>query len=100
MKEFNIISAAELMKEYVPLPCPTDSPPLTLQQIIRIEPRIAEMLNALKPSRKHFRKRLEQYYEVKRKLSKPVGWQAEQFALRTSQAYDVILDTVIEKLKM
>lgn len=99
MKELNTISAAELMKDYVPLPCPKDSPPLTLLQIISIEPRIAEILIALKPSR-DYRKRYAQYYEVKGKLSNLVGWQAEQFDLRTCQAYDVILDIVMEKLSL
>lgn len=99
MKEFNIISAAELMKDYVPLPRPIDSQPLTLSQIISIEPRIAGILNTLKPSRGH-RKRYEQYSETKRKLSNLVGWGAEQFDLRTSQAYDVIMEIVIGKLNV
>lgn len=88
------------MKDYVPLPRPKNSPPLTLHQIISIEPRIAEILITLKPSRKHWQKRLAQYSEVKGKLSKLVGWEAEQYDLRTCQAYDVIMDIVIEKLNV
>ena len=99
MKEFAIISAAELMKDYVPLPCPENSPPLTLLQIISIEPRIGEILITLKPSRS-YSKRLNQYSETKRKLGDLVGWGAELFELRTCQAYDVVLDIVIEKLNV
>lgn len=99
MKELKIISVAELTKDYIPLPRPENPSPLTLLQIISVEPRIAEILIALKPNRGYW-KRLGQYSETKKALGNLVGWGAEQYILRTCQAYDVILDIVIEKLSL
>jgi len=97
MNTLKTVSAAELMKDYVPLPHPENVPSLTLVQIISMEPSIAGILATLKPSRRN-RKWFSQYIEAKSALSELVGWQAEQYALRACQAYDVVMDTVMGML--
>ena len=85
------------MKGYNPLPQPENASPLNLPQIIGMEPRIAGILDALKPSRRNH-KWFSQYSDAKSELSKLVGWDAEQIGLRTRYAYDIVMDTVIENL--
>jgi len=73
--------------------------PLTIDEIIRIDPRIGKILNGIKVNRRS-PKRYRLYGTIKMQLSEFVGWSAENPELRTSQAYDVAMDVVIDKLNL
>jgi len=96
MSDLNIISAADLMIERPPLPRPENPATLTLAEIIEIEPRITEALNAIKPFRGDWHK----YFTAKKTISKLVGWSAETFELRTSQAFDVVMKEATKRLRI
>jgi len=72
---------------------------LTIDEIIRIDPRIGTILDGIKVNRRS-PKRRSLYSPVKMQLSELVGYSAEHPGLRNAQAYDIVMDIVIEKLNL
>ena len=92
------ITGSELMK-LESLPRPENQPPLSLDEIIRTDPRIGELLHNFKPNRRSPKRHMV-YLDMKSKMSKLVVWSAETYELRTSQAYDAVMDVVIDRLNL
>ena len=100
VEPLELISYYELMnRQYEPTPEPGEVPHYSLNEIIDLEPRIGEILHKMKPAKRGLG-RCRRYISLKKELSTLVGWSAEKYLLRTSQAYDVVLDYVIEKLNL
>ena len=76
-----------------------NKPHLTIDEIIRIDPRIGTILDGIKVNRRS-PKRYKLYGTLKIQLSKLVGWSAEKQELRNTQAYDIVMDVVIDKLNL
>ena len=72
---------------------------LTLEDIIRIEPRIDVILQNINVNPRS-PKRYKEYTNVKQQLSNLVGWSAENQQLCSSQAYDVVIDDVLVRLNL
>jgi len=73
--------------------------PLTLDDIIRIEPRIGEVLHGIQDPL-HSLKRFVAYSNAKLQLSLLVGWCAENHRLCSSWAYDVVMDAALLRLNL
>ena len=73
--------------------------PLTLDDIIRIEPRIGEILRSINVNPRS-PKRYAEYGNVKRQLMNLVGWSAKNQQLCSSHAYDVVIDDVLKRLNL
>jgi len=77
----------------------TRANPLTIDDIISIEPRIGGVLENIDTNAQCL-KRYVEYSNAKRQLMKLVGWGAENICLCSSQAYDVVIDAVLVKLNL
>jgi len=77
----------------------TEAKQLTLDDIIRIEPRIGVILRNINVNPRS-PKRYAEYTNVKRQLMSLVGWSAENQKLCSSQAYDVVIDDVLVRLNL
>lgn len=82
-----------------PSPKSGEVPPYTLEEIIKIEPRVGKILYSMKPVTRG-PNRHRKYIDAKRQLVNLVGWSANVYELRTSHAYDVVMDYVINKLNL
>jgi len=77
----------------------TETKQLTLDDIIRIEPRIGEILQNINVNPRS-PKRYAEYTNIKRQLMDLVGWSAKNQQLCSSHAYDVVIDDVLVRLNL
>jgi len=73
--------------------------PITISEVIRIDPRIGEILDGIKVNSRSPKRRV-MYGTIKKQLSELVGWSAEKPELRNSLAYDIVMNVVIGKLNL
>ncbi|MDM4015269.1 hypothetical protein [Roseiconus lacunae] len=78
-------------------PPPTPKVPATLPAIIAAEPIVGAILKSYgpKPFRRH---RWLAYESGKRELSRLVGWEAKNPALRTSAHWDIVISALAKRL--
>ncbi|NLB35890.1 MAG: hypothetical protein GX824_01055 [Clostridiales bacterium] len=72
--------------------------PLTMTEIIRLEPRIKAILEAAKHDTR--KNRALAYSVYKHQLQGLVGWGAEQKGLRTNEAYEATVTMLCDALKI
>ncbi|WP_436716405.1 hypothetical protein U8335_02335 [Roseiconus lacunae] len=77
-------------------PPPTPKVPATLEAIIAAEPLIDVALNSYGRCRR--RQRWFAYESGKRELSRLVGWEAKNPALRTSAHWDIVVSALAKRL--
>jgi hypothetical protein len=76
-----------------------NSTPLTFNEIIHHEPRIALIISGIKPSCT-MKERWKQYESAKNTLARFVGWSAENPVLRGRQAHDTVCQTLARHLRI
>ena len=73
-----------------------------LAEIIQIEPRIRFFIKqaVLLQDPSPFESRIAIYVSMRNSLYNKVGWEAEKPSIRTSEDYDVVLDTILDLLDL
>ena len=68
---------------------------MNYEEIIKIEPRVHKVIEKLKPTRSW-----NDYEKIKKQITPLVGWYAEKEELRNENAYEIIINTVADRLAL
>lgn len=70
-----------------------------LKEILKIEPRLQGIIKEAEAQRNTSGyNRLQKYVELKNKISSLVGWLAENEKLKSSNSYDIVMETITDLL--
>ena len=72
---------------------------ITYNDIIKIEPRVDAIINAIKPAH-HLQERHRQYVQAKNAVTGLVGWSASNSAIGTDSAYYCVIREICRKLNL